>query len=1038
MHIMYFDGCKPERQLQHETVEVGEGAGGGRGGGAGGAGGAGGGAGEAGDGDRRAECLAQFHIEVETNTVTRTPSRNSMFTRRPNGGVAHQKKSSDYPVIISPISSIFAEASSSTVLVQVSPKSSNYLKMDPNTLISQEIRSLRPSFDNANPFPDHRKSSRHLTSRLAGRGTRQDRKSEDQTKRVASLQSIQSPAYVGKASLPKAVNFTPFFDSSKGDNLSGTSQFQDFRSDKSMTGRPHSMRDNSDYYRGLAPSTYPTKASQSLDPNALRQLQTDCLSRSSRNSCPKLQITSTNKRHDNVSSTLSYQDHTKASNSLADLPACEPETERRAILQHLYSPSENYNEDRPTLSAKPESCRLNHDTQWKGKQRSISKRPTIPQDSQIIQDKYFEVMTPSNSASSKCTSSVTDNILSSSHFSDNQRYLRLNAPNELMDISWVESYDTNLSRADSVTHLGKILSAKNVKQLLADSALLSKRSNYAHVQPANNYSSSRITLDKDNTATDPLLAKLSANCTNKDTTYLNVSQENNSLQSNSNKSLLYTDVHRETLSFGKDGINGDRQFPTINQTSLKPKNNSMTIHPRDLAPPTGNDYHVSMEKNPKGFWAKAHDDHLKSEITAFRVAYEMQQQSRSAMAAANNAFQLRRSLTAVQNTSDQSSGALTTLPLTSVNRSLVRGISSTKGPGKTFRFKSSCTADFVKFIPVRLPLPIEIPRILHNRIDASEWQRAQKAFAKDQLGNVKKSQSLDHIQTIKSRIQPTMTMLNECRQLSSEGLCSKAQKPIDCQTTSMFSFDFDAFKEPKYREDTMLKFLDDKDPPCDCKCLGVDRMGERKQGYPLESELRFSMSANEDYCRLASQKQPDFTAVIYFERPPNYNQRLYLIKTELALAALIHFFHPCSSANVFWTTDIQKQMSAILNDRSNQIQIKTKFSRVSCSWETDQISTNPLKNPPQSVRTGIRPSSRFSRDRPELVRGCSRIGQDPSALGEPQTSDVFDVDYKCILLLSSDAGRLLRHKQTSLLPHIATALATDVEDVVILVKVSEK
>lgn len=284
--------------------------------------------------------------------------------------------------------------------------------------------------------------------------------------------------------------------------------------------------------------------------------------------------------------------------------------------------------------------------------------------------------------------------------------------------------------------------------------------------------------------------------------------------------------------------------------------------------------------------------------------------------------------------------------------------------GNTYIPRISRIIDLAKFIPVKLPVPREVPRILHNQRDESEWKRAQEALEMDKT----------HSLII------TNKLITDFHNISSE-------------------------KDSGH--ETISHKIDSSD---DTAVIPIEGHYRTRSNHPPSiTSVRFDRWANEEYCRVSSQFRSDFTAVVYFECPNNYNKAVQLVKTEMVMLAIMHFFYPCRFSNAVWTANIQQQLSLILNNFTEPV-VEARFYRVD------------------------------DKNRSADKCSCYTMGEKDAGVAVNimnETKSRYSSEYRnvtSILLLSSDAGRLLRHQHSGLLLHLAAALESTQNQIMVLVK----
>ncbi|KAK2163723.1 hypothetical protein NP493_1443g00076 [Ridgeia piscesae] len=236
---------------------------------------------------------------------------------------------------------------------------------------------------------------------------------------------------------------------------------------------------------------------------------------------------------------------------------------------------------------------------------------------------------------------------------------------------------------------------------------------------------------------------------------------------------------------------------------------------------------------------------------------------------------------------------------------------------------------FAKYIPLLKTCPPRVPKILLNKRNRNEWKDIQTAFLQSGSGARPK----------KSRSDSSLSLTKAMRNSS---------------------------WRKKFRHGRSTETSAPQPPDSDC-----GKLSALKKKYPG----RFDLAANEKFCRLNACKRPDLTAVLYIQLPPGHertlNLRLCHVKTELAVAAMLHFLYPYCQVQCLWVQCLQDNLDEFLRDS----RIKPRFSKF-----------------------------------------------------------VYLRHFDAVLVLSEDAAGLLRHTDTCFVRALAAAIGVSVDRLLVLVR----
>ena len=151
----------------------------------------------------------------------------------------------------------------------------------------------------------------------------------------------------------------------------------------------------------------------------------------------------------------------------------------------------------------------------------------------------------------------------------------------------------------------------------------------------------------------------------------------------------------------------------------------------------------------------------------------------------------------------------------------------------------------------------------------------------------------------------------------------------------------------------------------------LSKSKEERYEAPLvtEYDTRFREKLNLPYLKLNAAEEPVMIASLYVQLPKYVNQKLYELKTQFATAAMLSFFSPWMEVQCLWVKDIQVKYKQLIED----VTLKSKF-----------------------------------------------------------TKTFLNNEHKAVLVLSKDAGDLLRHKNTAFLDVLAATLQIQPRELIVL------
>jgi len=221
-------------------------------------------------------------------------------------------------------------------------------------------------------------------------------------------------------------------------------------------------------------------------------------------------------------------------------------------------------------------------------------------------------------------------------------------------------------------------------------------------------------------------------------------------------------------------------------------------------------------------------------------------------------------------------------------------------------FDSMSSVELYKFIPVYLPLPVILNPIPHNKIDRSEWARAQEA--------------------LENYLRVSGTMLSPICRTRSETFVSDAASSVNI--FGPFTPTHDELRRGKrsnFNTENLTKVA------CFSQVAFLH--------YPPLCDDRFDEQRNIDFCYINSFTTPDFRSVLYVRMVDKPNITIYNLKIELSFLALSTFFHPFSKIEISYVKNIRNKIVNLFKNGGEMLELKfnTNNSTVVCPRKFDAL-----------------------------------------------------------------------------------------------------
>ena len=229
--------------------------------------------------------------------------------------------------------------------------------------------------------------------------------------------------------------------------------------------------------------------------------------------------------------------------------------------------------------------------------------------------------------------------------------------------------------------------------------------------------------------------------------------------------------------------------------------------------------------------------------------------------------------------------------------------------------------EFLKFIPITVPLPPLIPPIPQNKIDRNEWFRAQSAY--DLVRRSATTTGGDVPFQTKSESTVMSSPSNSGRLCTNSSRKASAKNLFRLETVMGT---IRPFRRNGALVSNKLECLADRrglgaaavvataDADADNEHSFPNSPPSRIH-YPDPTDDRFDEDLNADFCRLNVSECPNYWATLYVELPARPNATLYNIKVDLACAAVRSFFDPCARVDFVYVRRLRDRMLALMTDR---------------------------------------------------------------------------------------------------------------------------
>ena len=257
---------------------------------------------------------------------------------------------------------------------------------------------------------------------------------------------------------------------------------------------------------------------------------------------------------------------------------------------------------------------------------------------------------------------------------------------------------------------------------------------------------------------------------------------------------------------------------------------------------------------------------------------------------------------------------------------------------------------FLKYIPTDVRKNTLVPICLHNEVHQSEWWELQNSLNRHTFGTA------PHATSSETTVQE--------RKRSSRKTSKKRLKRLFMCTAAQ-----DSPMKPRKIEELPLH----NEETCFKSAETADSLTQPESELPALDSNRFNPESNERHIKISCKKDVLFTATLYTPIPEDPNYNLCHFQADMALTAMMAFFHPWSEIQCVLGSEFALEI-----------------------W-------------PNSCTKVSRCAPKFARS----VRMC---------------------EFKAILVVCEDAACLFRHRGIGFLSSVAAALSIEAKHLLVLVR----
>ena len=254
---------------------------------------------------------------------------------------------------------------------------------------------------------------------------------------------------------------------------------------------------------------------------------------------------------------------------------------------------------------------------------------------------------------------------------------------------------------------------------------------------------------------------------------------------------------------------------------------------------------------------------------------------------------------------------------------------------------------FLKYIPIEAKKKSLVPICLHNEVHQSEWWELQNSLNRQTYGTA-----------------PLATS-SETNVLYRKKFCKKKRRRKLKRLFMCTAVQDSPMKPGKVGDlgskESWVKAVET-----------ADSLEQDDSDLPPLDSNRFNQENNERYIKISCNKDVLFTATLYTPIPDDANYGLCHFQADMALTAMVAFFHPWSEIQCVWVPSLSSKFAELLHEG---LALRPKFAR--------------------------------------SVRMC---------------------EFKAILVVCEDASCLFRHRGMGFLNSLGAALCIEAKHILVLVR----
>ncbi len=234
---------------------------------------------------------------------------------------------------------------------------------------------------------------------------------------------------------------------------------------------------------------------------------------------------------------------------------------------------------------------------------------------------------------------------------------------------------------------------------------------------------------------------------------------------------------------------------------------------------------------------------------------------------------------------------------------------------------------FSKYIPIPAPVsPHGIPKLLINKRYPREWEDVQRMYMESGLDALSMS------------VSDTIIKMPENEKSSKETIKEKQVKEFLVSTETCAKREDQTDSSTKANTTISAGQISSRTMQQPKSSPALNQTPNREQNDQKMLTERFTLDGNMAFLAANNKLNPEFAVYLYVgldekQTPKMANLKLNKIQTDLALAAMVTFFHPYKNIHCCWVKDISSKVRSLLQDNT----LKPKFDKVICMKHIEAV-----------------------------------------------------------------------------------------------------